>query len=192
VGAADKTIFDSTGAILENVFGTPNLFIVEYCGYPNTSCVRPTETSCYQSAKDAADYLKTYTNANITVCGFSLGCGMAIYFASLNIKIDSLILIAPFESVARIVVPRGIYPIFKHLDIFKNYENIRNIPQGTSIKILSGDRDDIIPYTHGQHLATLRKSSLCSFEKLPGRAHNDIIDIKYLPKLKTILNPTVT
>lgn len=144
-------------------FEYKTVFCPEYCGYPGTSCIRPTEKSCYESAEYAAKYLTSespYFNPNVQkliVCGWSLGCAMAIHFATLPVvrdKIHSVVLFAPFESVSRVVIPRHIYPAFRHLDIFKNGEKICNIPTNIPIKILSGDKDQVIlkAHLHGQRL----------------------------------------
>lgn len=152
------------------------VYCPEYCGYPGTSCVRPTETSCYKSAEYAAKYLNDKQSIEqLIVCGWSLGCAMAIHFATLPVvrnKIHSVVLFAPFESVARVVIPRHIYPAFHHLDIFKNGEKIRNIPTNIPIKILSGDKDQVIlkAHQHGQRLQSKRGGN-CEYITLTGRDH---------------------
>ena len=152
------------------------VYCPEYCGYPGTSCVRPTETSCYKSAEYAAQYLNDNQSIEqLIVCGWSLGCAMAIHFATLPVvraKIHSVVLFAPFESVARVVIPRHIYPAFHHLDIFKNGEKICNIPTNIPIKILSGDKDQVIPkaHLHGQRLQS-KGGSNCKYKTLEGCDH---------------------
>ena len=135
-----STIFNVFVA-LENDY---DVIIPEFPGY---SIYKSNDISEEKMKQDAEEIYNTIKNTynKITVLGFSLGCSIAIDFASCenSSKINMLILTHPFASIKSTA---------KHIcccagtclkQRFKNYEKIKNVKCKTAI--LSASEDKVVP-----------------------------------------------
>jgi len=119
------------------------------------------------------------SNENLVLIGESIGCGVAVEMAKRGFG-RKLILIAPFLSLRSLILkilpmyltwPVFIFPAL----LFDKFDNARKIKE---VKIPSciihGDRDEIIPFSQGQELASIASSA--SFRTVKGGMHNDLFD----------------
>eukprot|EP00189_Rhodosorus_marinus_P003745 CAMPEP_0113956982 /NCGR_PEP_ID=MMETSP0011_2-20120614/2426_1 /TAXON_ID=101924 /ORGANISM="Rhodosorus marinus" /LENGTH=283 /DNA_ID=CAMNT_0000967313 /DNA_START=187 /DNA_END=1038 /DNA_ORIENTATION=+ /assembly_acc=CAM_ASM_000156 len=158
---------------------------VEYPGYGMASDGGyPSEKSAYSAAQRALEFLTDaeglmISNENLVLIGESIGCGVAVEMAKRGFG-RKLILIAPFLSLRSLILkilpmyltwPVFIFPAL----LFDKFDNARKIKE---VKIPSciihGDRDEIIPFSQGQELASIASSA--SFRTVKGGMHNDLFD----------------
>ena len=137
----------------------------------------PTELNLYKDAESALKWIDESTNIvkkNIVLYGESLGTGVAVEIATRYI-FKSVVLEAPFTSIVDLAQKRyKIYPAkFLVLDKFDNFSKINKIY--SPLLIISGKKDEIIPYNHGQKLflkANEPKKSVFIDEAM----HNNLYD----------------
>lgn len=125
-----------------------NVIVPEYPGYDGDEKPR-TAQGALDSAEAALYYLvhiKGVDPDNISVVGYSLGTGVARQLVEKH-HLKKMVLLAPFLSIAQVVVPFGLGP----LDIF--HENSKEIPVDTKILIVHGKDDRVVPFSHGEKLA---------------------------------------
>ncbi len=128
---------------------------VDYRGYGN-STGWPSEEGIYNDAESLWRYVqereKTDT-AHLIILGNSIGSGPAAYLASkLHPKI--LILIAPFESIPKVVQKSPIYKYFIPLlrYNFPVNEYLSTLDERTCVIMAHGETDDVIPVGHTHNL----------------------------------------
>jgi len=160
-------------------------FAVEYPGYGIASeGGSPSETSAYSAAQRALEFLTDaeglmISNENLVLIGESIGCGIAVEMAKRGFG-KKLVLIAPFVSLRSLI--QKILPIYLSwpvfifpallLDKLDNGRKIKELKIPTCI--IHGDRDEIIPFSQGQELASMASS--VSFRAVVGGMHNDLFD----------------
>ena len=103
----------------------------------------------------------------IVIHGFSLGTGAAAFLASKVPAAKALILEAPFTSTYGVAKMQW-FPG----DRFPSYRYIANV--NFPILIIHGDKDRIIPFSHGKKLYE-KAPSPKRFFHVPGAGHNDLI-----------------
>jgi uncharacterized protein len=142
-----------------------------YSGMPG----RPTEVGLYNDGRAFIQGLigKGVASRNIILFGHSLGAGVAVQMA-VEFQVRGVMLLAPFLSIpklARIHFP--FIPSFLALDRFDNERKISKID--SPLLIANGDRDQVVPPSHGARLYTLANQPK-EFHSFPGRGHNDAFD----------------
>ena len=150
-----------------------NVFIFDYRGYGRSEG-RPSETGTYRDGEAALDLLRAKVGAHagkIILFGRSLGAAVAVEMAT---RFDSqgLILESPFISVAemaRVVLPY--LPVGALLrsryDVGSKIKNI-----GVPLLVLHGDRDEIVPLSHGKAVFDAAPEPK-KFFVIAGAGHND-------------------
>ena len=142
----------------------------DYPGYGLSAGV-PTEKGVYAAADTAYEFLvnvKGYAPTNIVVVGRSIGSGPACYLAE-QYPVGGLVIVSGFTSIPRVATGIRLLPV----EPFPNIRRIGNVR--CPVLIIHGDRDEVIPFWHGQALyrqAPSPKSHLW----VSGAGHNDIIE----------------
>ena len=133
------------------------LLAVSYRGYGG-STGSPTEAGLRLDAFALYEEgVRRYGMQRLFAFGHSLGSGIAAQLA-LEKDLRGLILEAPYTSAAAIAQARYWYVPVKYLmlDQFRTDEIIGKIDE--PILILHGDRDQVIPFAHGQKLYELARA----------------------------------
>lgn len=164
-------------------FGTGcGFFIVDYRGYGFNSG-RPTESGLTADAIGAYDTLKAAGafERGVGVIGHSMGAAAALALAEVR-HVDRLLLISPFTSIrdmARETMPLPLALIAR--DGWPNERRLAALlarPAGerpSSIAILHGANDEIIPVAMGRRLASLPGPPI-ELRVYENCGHNDIFD----------------
>ena len=148
----------------------------EYPGYGLSNDTDNTnEKRSYIYIRQVYKYAKEqlgYRPQNIIIYGFSLGTGIAFDLAcDERYPNGGVILQSPFLSIIRIF-----YNFNKtyYFDIFNSCDKAKFCQ--STIYIIHGDKDGIVPYIHGRILAKLiPKKHLYGFYTVPDANHNDLI-----------------
>lgn len=142
----------------------------DYPGY-GLSPGKPTEESTEQAIKSAWEYAvkSGISPSSIVIVGRSIGSGPSVWLASQN-KPAGLILISPLKSAYAVAFK---YPIFPG-DLFPNYKRIADIH--TPLLVIHGERDDIIPYSHGQAIYQNSPAPNKSLVPIKNSGHNDLFE----------------
>ncbi|MGA2596057.1 MAG: alpha/beta hydrolase [Bryobacteraceae bacterium] len=159
------------------------VLILDYRGY-GKSKGRPTEKGVYQDAGAAYDELlrEGFQANDIVIQGESLGTAIAVDLASRH-PCAGLILESPMSSVQEIaatVVP-WIGPIF--VRGFNSRSKIGRVH--VPLLIIHGNRDEIVPFSHGRKLFAAANEPK-EFWEVPGGTHNELLDAagaEYVPRL---------
>jgi fermentation-respiration switch protein FrsA (DUF1100 family) len=168
-----------------------NIFIFDYRGY-GLSGGRPSEAGTYRDGVAALEQLAEKIGSRrppSVLFGRSLGAAVAVEMATL-FPTDGLILESPFLSIremARVIFPR--LPIGSLLTTRYNvHEKIKSIK--VPLLVLHGDRDDIVPFEHGQMIFEAAPEPK-RFFKIAGAAHNDTYAVGgrgYFQQLKEFID----
>ena len=142
-------------------------------------CHAPLEPqNCYADIEAVFDYLtreRKVPAEHIILFGRSLGSGPSCYLAAKCSEegkpIAGLILLSPFTSVYRLVVPQFIGVTLLG-DAFPNIDRIRDIK--VPIFIAHGEADNIVPLEHGRALREALPRRRVEFFSHPQMTHNDI------------------
>jgi abhydrolase domain-containing protein 17 len=149
-----------------------NVVAYDYRGYGASSPGSPTETKTYADVTAAYHYtidtLKVSPD-RLIVFGRSVGGGPSTYLASTQ-PIGGLILESAFISVFRVVVPFPLLPF----DKFPNADRLAKIT--VPVLIIHGDRDQVIPFSHGQTLFQAAQAPK-QFLPIPNADHNDVSEV---------------
>ena len=148
----------------------------EYPGYGLSNDYNNTnEKRSYIYIRQAYKYARDklgYQPENIIIYGFSLGTGIAFDLAcDKKYPNGGVILQSPFLSIIRIF-----YNFNKtyYFDIFNSCDKAKFCE--STIYIIHGTKDSIVPYIHGRILAKLiPKKYLYGFYTVPDANHNDLI-----------------
>jgi pimeloyl-ACP methyl ester carboxylesterase len=146
--------------------------LVAYSGYSDDTG-RPTHNRIRTDVKNITTYLQTTEVQTIAVLGESLGAAVAGIHATL-LPPDALLLITPFDSLARIarhhywylptfLVTNGVYDTMAALE---NYNG--------RVMIIHGTNDMVIPISHAQNLYEIIPTKEKYFISVAGASHNDL------------------
>jgi fermentation-respiration switch protein FrsA (DUF1100 family) len=151
-----------------------DVLLFDYRGYGRSSGA-PDEEGTYRDARAARAALlgRPGTEASrLIYLGESLGGAVALALA-LEAPPRGLILQAAFSSVRDMA--RLHYPMVPTILVPDAYPNVRRIRRLTvPLLVLHGDRDDVVPLSHGQALfeAAPEPKRMHTF---PGLGHNDLV-----------------
>lgn len=161
-----------------------DVLIMDYRTY-GKSTGKLSEQAFYNDAQFCYDYLlKQYSENEITLCGRSLGTGIASYVASKN-NPKQLILETPYYSILDVAKHRfPILPVKLLLKYhFPTHQFLPNVK--CSITIIHGTNDFVVPYTSAEKLLELNLENL-NFVTVEEAGHNNLID--FVAYRKTIYN----
>jgi hypothetical protein len=115
-----------------------------------------------------------FTNDKIILYGQSIGSGPSTYGAG-QVSIGGLILHSPFKSLVKTQVDQSCMNLVTPLvDGFSNDKNIKMVK--CPVFIIHGDKDHIVPHSHGQTLSTLAPN-LYKLHTVKHAGHNDVIEV---------------
>jgi fermentation-respiration switch protein FrsA (DUF1100 family) len=148
-----------------------DILLLDYRGY-GLSEGRPEEAGMYQDGEAAYAEARRrgFAPEAIVLYGESIGSAVAIEMA-LRHPCGGIILQSPFLSIPALA--RSIYKILPTFLIRTQLDNAVKIGRVTAPKlILQGDRDEVVPLSHGRRLFELAAPPK-RFVILPGARHND-------------------
>lgn len=150
-----------------------HVLLVEFPGYGHADG-RPSRGALREAFAAAFDRLAEHPGvdpARIVAMGRSLGAGAATDLA-LDRPVRALVLLSTFTSAADMAWKHFRVPPFAVRDRFDNRAALTSY-EGP-VLLLHGRTDDIIPYTHAEHLAGLREG----LRVIPlDCAHNDCLAV---------------
>ncbi len=153
-----------------------DLLLFDYRGY-GRSTGRPDEEGTYRDARAAREALLREAGAEgspVFYLGESLGGAVALRLA-LEAPAQGLVLQSTFTGVRDMA--RQHYPFIPRALVPDAYPSLRRIPElRTPLLVLHGDRDEIVPLSHGKalHEAAPEPKRMQVFE---GVGHNDLIPL---------------
>ncbi|HIJ57091.1 MAG TPA: alpha/beta hydrolase [Deltaproteobacteria bacterium] len=133
------------------------LLLVEYPGYGRSEG-KPSEASISETFLAAYDLISKRSDIDserVILLGRSLGGG-AVCIIAANRPSAAMILMSSFTSVTAFA-PRYLAPKFLVRDPFDNLSVVKSYPN--PILIIHGNRDEVIPYSHGRTLYKAAKSA---------------------------------
>ena len=156
-------------------------------GYPG-STGEPSERGLLIDAEAAFDWAAARTNGPVVVYGESLGSGPAVHLAGVRAP-AALVLEAPYDSVLAVSAARfpfvPVAPLLRHP--FRSDERIGSVR--APILIVHGDRDQIIPISHGRALHAVAPEG-AQFHEVPGASHFNIGELA-LPRILSFVREAI-
>jgi len=148
-----------------------DLFMLDYRGFGKSTGTIESEQQLHEDVKTAWNGIaQHYAGKKIVVYGRSLGTGLATRLAS-EIQPDLTVLVSPYFSLK--AMADEIYP---WLPGFINRYPMTSDQWLSAVKrrvvIAHGDRDTLIPISHGERLKKLRQAT--ELMVITGAGHNDI------------------
>ena len=186
-GNAENVIYSA------NDFAThlPNhsTYLMKYRGYSGASG-EPSEENIYADALALYDHINQQPNLQITVIGRSMGSAVATYLATKR-KVDQLILVTPFDSVAE--VAKSLLPIFP-ID-WLLHDRFDSKSRASLIKaptlLLWAKFDEVIPSINTESLIQSIPAHLLHSVAIKA-GHNDIdLTMAYFNQIKMFLNNSI-
>ncbi|WP_413168265.1 alpha/beta hydrolase [Capilliphycus salinus ALCB114379] len=148
-----------------------SVLVYDYPGY-GTSSGKPTVKGTYHAINAAYNYLTQKLNIpphQIIVYGRSVGGGPSVDLASRQ-PVGGLIIESSFVSIFRVVTRIRLFPF----DKFPNLAKISRV--NCPVLIMHGDRDQVIPFWHGEKLYAKANEPKMSFW-VEGADHNNVLDV---------------
>lgn len=149
-----------------------DVLLYDYRGYGRSEGA-PDEEGTYRDARAAWAYLtqeRDLPPERILIFGESLGSAVALQLA-LDRPARALVLESPFTSAADMASELFPFLPMRHL-IRTRYDNLGKVGAlRIPLLILHGDRDEIVPFEHGQRLYAAAPQPK-RFYPIPGAAHN--------------------
>ena len=150
-----------------------NIFIFDYRGY-GRSAGSISEEGAYRDGAAALDFVRQQLAVeakSLIIFGRSLGAAVAVEMA-LQFACRGLILETPFTSIRDMaktvfpVLPIGLF-LQTRFDVLEKIAQVK-VP----LLVLHGDRDDLVPYEHGQRVFAAARAPK-EFYTIIGAKHND-------------------
>lgn len=156
--------------VLSSLSGRDSLYVLEYPGFGFREG-HPSRESINQAASEAYHLLRSqHRNRPVCVLGESIGSGPACFLAQEAIPPDKIVLVVPFDSLARVASRRFYFlPVRLMLrDAWDNVETLRHY--SGPVEIFGATDDAVIPIEHAKALA--RQIPSARFTAITG-GHND-------------------
>jgi hypothetical protein len=151
-----------------------DVVLYDYRGY-GRSTGAPNERGTYEDGRAVYEHVRSKGVAaeRIVLFGESLGCAISIQLATEKPH-AALVLEAPFLSIA--AMAREVFPMFPLGPFVRNqYDNLAKAPGlPRPALVMSGDRDEVIPFEHGRTLGAALRAPGSRFVPVPGARHNDV------------------
>lgn len=160
------------------------VMVLDYRGY-GKSDGKPSERGVYEDGEAAYDELVRmgFAQAKIVLHGESLGTAVAVDLAARR-PCAGLVLEAPFTSAQETAA--GLVPLLGPA-LVRGFESRRKIPQvHVPVFVIHGDRDEVIPFRHGQAVFEAAHEPKWFWE-VRGGTHNDLLyqaGSEYVPRLR--------
>lgn len=157
----------SCGPLVATVAGQGvSIAVVEYPGYGVLADQRASSETLVAAARAAARRIP----GRVVLSGYSLGTAIAAVLAADGVG-ERLVLTAPFTSsrdLVRDMRLRAFWPILRD-----RFDSAALAPQiAIPALVQHGDRDRVLPFSHGQRLAALLPDA--TFRALPERGHSGL------------------
>jgi uncharacterized protein len=153
-----------------------DVFLFDYRGYGRSEG-RPDEKGTYRDARAARHALLRHAGVDpgrVVYLGESIGGALAVALA-LEAPPMGLVMQSAFTSIR--AMGRLHYPFVPMGMIPDAYPNLRRIARIRSpLLVIHGDRDDIVPVSHGRALFEAAPSAK-RLEIVSGAGHNDVLDV---------------
>ena len=148
-----------------------DFFTVDYTSFGKSTGEMKDEKQFFEDVQTTYDLIKkSYSEDSITIIGYSVGTAPAANLASTN-NAKKLVLIAPYYSLADMTVRKyKIIPTFLLKYKFETYKYIQKVK--SSILIIHGDIDSVIPFEASQQLSKLLKKG-DEFYPITNQGHDD-------------------
>ncbi|MGH1412137.1 MAG: alpha/beta fold hydrolase [Pelagimonas sp.] len=147
----------------------------------------PSESTLKRDALAVFDALpKLGVSGPVIVQGYSLGTGLALQVAS-HRKLAGVILAAPYEKMCQLMTAASFLPACI-LPGVQRWDSAALAPAVSDpVLILHGNKDALIPMSHGQNLAQLLPDA--RFVKIDGAGHTNLFGTKpYLAKIDAFIS----
>lgn len=129
------------------------VLLAEYRGYSGNPGM-PTESGLYDDARAYINWLKAQgvSESNIILYAESLGTGVAVQMAIEYPPFNTIILEAPYSSIAEVAADIYWFVPVRYL-IKERYDSLDKIGQIKSpLIVVHGEKDTVIPYFYGKKL----------------------------------------
>jgi len=148
------------------------VYLVAYRGY-GASDGRPSEQALFGDALAIYDDVHT-RQQDIAVVGRSLGSGVATWLASQR-KLERLVLVTPFDSIARLAQLR--FPVFPAALLMQDkFESWRYAPDvHCPVLVIEAQNDGVVPAANTDRLMQ-KFSPAPQFIRIDGVGHGNIVD----------------
>jgi pimeloyl-ACP methyl ester carboxylesterase len=175
-----------------------NFFVVDYRGY-GWSTGTPTVSDMMADSHRIMDFVtqwcreQEFTGA-LSVMGRSLGSASAIELAATRPSdVANLIVESGFAGTESLLRVLGVDPAAQGIRMAPELDKREKIRQWTGpVLIIHGEKDQLIPFSHGQALYDACPSVEKKLVKISGAGHNDIflrgLD-PYLSAVKSLVLP---
>ncbi len=165
-----------------------NVLIYDYPGYGKSSG-KPSEPGCCSAADAAYGWLvstKKIPDQQIILMGQSLGGALACDLA-VKYPHRAIVLLSPFTSIRDI--GQELFPIFPVRWLVRHqYDNVSKLKDyHKPLFIGHGDRDEVIPFHHGERLFAVAGSPDKAFHRIPNGTHNSL-DSGFFAAMKSFLD----
>lgn len=151
------------------------VLLAEYRGFGGNAGM-PTERGLYADARAAIHFLEAqgYDSSQFVIYGESIGTGVAVELA-LSVQPRQLVLEAPFTSATDVASLTYFWLPVKYLmkDRFESLSKIKNVK--TSLLIIHGDEDGVIPIALSQKLYEAANHPK-EFITINGGGHSDLYE----------------
>jgi uncharacterized protein len=157
-----------------------NVLAIDYRGFGKSSELIPSETSAYEDAEAAWDYLGRIAPGKPRfIVGHSLGGAIATELALRRPDAAGLVLEATFTSVKDMVAHSTWSFLPVDLILTQRFDTLERISQvKVPLVVVHGTRDSVVPYEMGERLyaaATAPKQ----FIKVEGGSHHNLSSVAF-------------
>ena len=148
-----------------------SIMMMEYRGFAE-SRGKINQENMYADATVAYDYLRNQGYSQVIAFGYSMGCAAAVGLADRR-QVNGLILLAPFESMERMVSEMPL-PFARYIlrDHYPSDEYIQSVY--VPLLIFHGQKDRLIPYAHSERLYRLAGSQNKRLVLTPNDNHESL------------------
>jgi pimeloyl-ACP methyl ester carboxylesterase len=154
-----------------------SVFLIDYRGYGKSDARFPSESSVYEDAQAAWDYLvreRGISAVRLYIYGHSLGGAIAIELATRHPEAAGLIVESSFTSIYDMAALQRRYallPIKAFLSQrFDSIEKVHRLQ--LPVLYMHGTADEIVPFSMGQQLFS-ESGGMKSFAAIEGGRHGD-------------------
>lgn len=152
----------------------------DYAGY-GASEGTPSESAVLEDARAVAEAMvrEGFPRSKTVLLGRSLGSGPTCFLASEAFKSGDpyrgVFLQSPFLSAFRVVLPSSMHWMSVPGDKFTNYERVRRGGFGCPVRVIHGEKDEVIDVQHGRSLArAVEERHRVPPTFVPDAGHNDV------------------
>jgi pimeloyl-ACP methyl ester carboxylesterase len=154
-----------------------SVFVIDYRGYGRSDARFPSESSVYEDAEAAWDYLvreRRISPGRLYIYGHSLGGAIAIELAMRHPEAAGLIVESSFTSIydmARLQRKYSLLPIKPFLN--QRFDSIQKVSRlRVPVLYVHGTDDEVVPISMGRRLFSA-SSGVKSFAVIEGGRHGD-------------------